>query len=388
MVHASPAGPSGTGKVTVNFSAKLKTAGVTNIAEVDRARIRAFREENLGKRDVQPLVATNAQMAYTAQVGVGDPATEYTLLIDTGSSNTWVGACRPYTRTSSSHRTGSSVAVTYGSGGFSGYEYIDTISFENGFSIKEQSIGVADQSHGLADSGIDGILGIGPKDLTRGTTSNADYVSTVVDNLYSEGTISSAVVGVYFIPISDSSSGQLTFGGYDSSVITTPVNYVPITNTFPSSGFWGIDQSISYDEKEILPTSAGIVDTGTTLILIATDAFQTYQAATGGILDQETGLLTITQEQYDNLKPLSFIIGKKRYDLSANAQIWPRSLNSALGGSGDAIYLVVSDIGTSSGCGLDFVDGYTFLERYYSVYDTSNDRVGFASTAYTKSASN
>jgi hypothetical protein len=31
-------------------------------------------------------------VTYTASVGVGSPATDYTLLIDTGSSNTWVGA--------------------------------------------------------------------------------------------------------------------------------------------------------------------------------------------------------------------------------------------------------------------------------------------------------
>lgn len=34
----------------------------------------------------------------------------------------------------------------------------------------------------------------------------------------------------------------------------------------------------------------GIVDTGTTLILIASDAYSTYVSATGGVLDSATGL--------------------------------------------------------------------------------------------------
>jgi len=33
---------------------------------------------------------------YLATVGVGSPATDYSLIVDTGSSNTWVGAgCCP-----------------------------------------------------------------------------------------------------------------------------------------------------------------------------------------------------------------------------------------------------------------------------------------------------
>ena len=48
----------------------------------------------------------------------------------------------------------------------------------------------------------------------------------------------------------------------------------------------------------------------------------------------------------------------------------------------------MNDLGSDSGEGLDFINGYTFLERYYSVYDTTNSRLGFASTAYTDATSN
>jgi hypothetical protein len=73
------------------------------------------------------------------------------------------------------------------------------------------------------------------------------------------------------------------------------------------------------------------------------------------------------------------------FELTANAQIWPRALNTMIGGRADYIYLVVNDIGTVSGQGFDFVNGYTFLERFYSVYDTGNSRVGFATTPFTES---
>lgn len=76
------------------------------------------------------------------------------------------------------------------------------------------------------------------------------------------------------------------------------------------------------------------------------------------------------------------------YELTANAQIWPRALNTAIGGTANNIYLIVGDLGTNSGEGLDFINGYGFLERFYSVFDTANRRVGFATTPFTTATTN
>ena len=50
----------------------------------------------------------------------------------------------------------------------------------------------------------------------------------------------------------------------------------PITETSPASDYWGIDQSIFYGDESILGTTAGIVDTGTTLILLASGKFSVF----------------------------------------------------------------------------------------------------------------
>jgi cathepsin E len=76
------------------------------------------------------------------------------------------------------------------------------------------------------------------------------------------------------------------------------------------------------------------------------------------------------------------------FELTANAQIWPRNLNNDIGGDKNGIYLIVSDIGTPGGEGLDFVNGVAFLERYYSVFDTANRRIGFATTPFTFATTN
>ena len=53
-------------------------------------------------------------------------------------------------------------------------------------------------------------------------------------------------------------------------------------------------------------------------------------------------------------------LGGVSYELTANAQIWPRSLNSTIGGEEGKIYLVVSDLGSESGQGLDFISKHTY----------------------------
>ncbi|KAH7930919.1 acid protease [Leucogyrophana mollusca] len=383
--------------ITLPIARKLNTqGGAINLLQHDQARAAGLRDRadaiSSGKLDrrTASIAVINEATSYIAQVGVGSPATTYDLIVDTGSSNTWVGAGTAYKKTSTSEATGYDVSVTYGSGSFSGKEYTDTVTLGTGLTITDQSIGVATTSTGF--EGVDGILGIGPLDLTEGTLTNDEdaTIPTVTDNLYSEGTIAQAVVGVSFEPTTSEevTNGELTFGGTDSTKYTGDIAYTPLTTTYPASYYWGINESIAYGSTTILSETAGIVDTGTTLILLATNAYSQYQSLTGATEDEDTGLLRITTAQYDDLEDLTFNIGSSSYALTPNGQIWPRSLNTYIGGTSSYVYLIVNSIGTPSGEGLDFINGYTFLERFYSVFDTTNSQVGFATTSYTDATTN
>ncbi len=61
-------------------------------------------------------------------------------------------------------------------------------------------------------------------------------------------------------------------------------------------------------------------------------------------------------------------------------------LQCSIGNS--SIYLVVNDIGSTTGSDLDFINGYTFLEWSYSVFDTTDNSVGFATTPFTTATAN
>ncbi|KAI0816930.1 aspartic peptidase A1 [Trametes gibbosa] len=375
---------------------RYNNTGSANVVKFDQARARATRQRftlgntqgvetasfAAGKAINEP--ATSQVVSYVVKVLIGNPPTTYQLLVDTGSSNTWIGAGTPYVPTSSSQPTGELVSVTYGSGYFIGTEYIDTIQLENGLIISNQSIGVADGAQGF--EGIDGILGVGPAALTRSLPLDPKkIIPTVTDNAWRMGLLNSYELGISFTPSGEleQTNGELTFGGVDRTKYIGELAYVPLTKTYPASEFVGYDQSVSYGEETILATTAGILDTGTTLVLIASDAFKKYQALTGGVLDKKTGLLRITKAQYGNLKPLNFIIGGIAYPLVPDAQTWPRSLNTQIGGTEDDIYLVVTDLGDMSGTGVDFINGMCFLERYYAVYDIGNERIGLARTKHT-----
>ncbi|KAI0634429.1 family A1 protease [Trametes polyzona] len=387
--------------VTLPFARQFNETGVTKLLEIDRARVKSFKKgsrvaPNLFQAsDAANLPATNQAVDYVATVTIGNPGRNFSLLIDTGSSNTWVGSrplVNPFLPSLSTGLLQNVVNVEYGSGFVTGVEVTDRLTLPNGPTIEGQSIGTALLSGGFSD--VDGILGLGPVGLTCGTLLLGDScIPTVTDNAFSQGLIPQRLVSFSFEPTStlDNTNGELTFGGTDPSKFIGDLHFVPITSTAPASQFVGIDQSITFGSptgQTILGTTSGITDTGTTLLLIASDAFATYQTLTGGVLDSATGLLKITPDQFANLKSIFFNIGGTSFEFTPNAQIWPRALNSAIGGTPGNIYLVINDIGSPSGSGLDFIDGMTFLERFYYVFDSGNNRVGFANTPFTHATTN
>ncbi|KAH9935241.1 acid protease [Amylocystis lapponica] len=348
------------GAVTLNLDPVNGRTGsyLLGVPEADRARA-AFLKSR-GSARVTTVPATQlAYVQYTLSVGVGSPATYYNIVLDTGSSNTFVGTGKKYVRTSTSIPTGEEVNVTYGSGFFSGYEYIDQVTIAPDFVIRNQSIGDALQSADF--EGVDGIIGVGPLILTEGTLypdANAT-IQTVTGNALTQGLIQTEVIGVYFAPATKYSQANGAYYG--------EITYTPVTQTSPSSYYWGINVTgATYGNEMVIPGSyAGIVDTGTTLIYIADDWFKTYQAAIpGSYFDNSTGLIVIPNRPCQPFVP------------------WTSpSANKAWGGEPGVQYGYVGPLGAFSGEGLDFImDRNSWNGSTRSIFDTTNNRVGFAYT--------
>ncbi|KAG2355239.1 family A1 protease [Suillus spraguei] len=377
--------------ITLPMTRRLAFSNVTDLLRHDEALIAALTEYSThDRRDYVHL--TSFHFGSTVTVGIGNPTRIYNLIVDSASAITWIGAGTSYV-SSAGINTGTPVAVNYGYGSFQGTIFKDSITFGTDvLSIDGMSFGVASTSVGFD---FDGVLGIGPMGLTRGTMNPPNAIlPTVTDYLFYHHAISQPVVGIFFQPTGTNAVrygyGEISFGGANPWRHTGILKYIGITTTPRSSRYWGINQRITYAGAEILRNTAGIVHCGCTFLYLASDAYERYKVVTGGTLNPTNGLLQISLSEYNALHTLNFHIGEDTYKLVPNAQIWPRLLNYRLGGGGgdNDIFLIVKGLASPTGSGLDFVNGYVFLQRFYVAFDSIGRRVGFGRTQFTSNDSN
>ncbi len=241
--------------------------------------------------------------------------------------------------------------------------------------VSSQSIGAANNSWGF--EGVDGIFGLGPLALTLGTVSNTNFVPTFLDNLHTEGSISTNVLGISFRPESgsdvDDANGELTFGGTNSSLYSGSITYFPKLASGHVSSYWAISISgFTYGSTNLASSAAAVVDTATALIYIPTSAYDNFLSATGGTTDPDSQLACFTTQPESNFgieigsttltfTPSQYLIPSAQYDYF--------NLNTSL------YYAWINDGGSS---GMNTILGQKFLESYYTVLDTTQSRIGFA----------
>ncbi|EIW58919.1 uncharacterized protein TRAVEDRAFT_20773 [Trametes versicolor FP-101664 SS1] len=111
--------------VTAGATPVVQARGnLLKLIERDQARVRNLRARANAKLNgltltddaVVSVPVDNRVVDYVADVAVGTPSTTYSLLIDTGRSNTWVGAGKSFVQTSSSRQTADRVRWTSGGG--------------------------------------------------------------------------------------------------------------------------------------------------------------------------------------------------------------------------------------------------------------------------------
>jgi streptogramin lyase len=103
---------------TIHTVPLKKVSKVTSAKSLLEKDLRRFKADAVGSGAVE-----NNVDSYIAPIKVGSQT--FNLIVDTGSSNTWVGADTKYIAGQNSKPTGQSVSVSYGSGSFSGTEYTE-----------------------------------------------------------------------------------------------------------------------------------------------------------------------------------------------------------------------------------------------------------------------
>ena len=176
---------------------------------------------------------------YSVNVSIGTPPQNFTLQLDTGSTDVWVnsagstycqqGNCFDSFDSSSSSSYAISVPnefnVTYGDGtGAAGDLFTDDLTV-GGVTITNQTMGLAstsDIAYGLMGVGMVGTEG--SCDVQQGQTGYC--YANLIDSMVSEGQINSHAFSLYLNDLNQS-TGSILFGGVDSSRYTGDLVAVP-----------------------------------------------------------------------------------------------------------------------------------------------------------------
>lgn len=368
-----------------------------HIVQQDVARFRALLglNEPAESTSLPPNHTNGGAFGVAMDVQIGDG--NYTILVDSGSSNTWIGANRvsnPYHPSDQSRDLGRNFNISYGSGNVTGSLFTDKMKLPGVLSSFDQTFGVANASSGF--DGYDGLMGIGPVNLTLNTVQlhHSEEIPTPPDNMLMERIIQKNITGVFLPPVDKALPGRFDFGGVNTKGLTTSINYVPNLDRKDTvlGNFYSFNQTIRYGEEDgvMIFDGPAVIDTGSTLLGMTPASFQNYMRATNAIMDDNTGLLRV--DEPESLKSLYFQIGDIHYEFTPDAQTWPKEFNTDIGGVANATYLIVSNLGflqdNSSFPEVFSINGMYWMSRYYLVFDSSGGqrRVGVAETIFSKSA--
>ncbi|KAG1465375.1 hypothetical protein G6F56_004900 [Rhizopus delemar] len=314
-----------------------------------------------------PVVDYENDVEYYGEVTVGTPGIKLKLDFDTGSSDLWF-ASTLCTSCSGSHTKynpnksstyaadGRSWSISYGDGSSaSGILAKDNVNL-GGLLIEDQTIELAKrESSAFSSDVVDGLLGLGFDSITtvRG-------VKTPVDNLISQGLISSPVFGVYLGKESNGGGGEYIFGGYDSSKFSGSLTTVAVDK---SEGYWGVTvKGTKIGSKTVSSSFSAILDTGTTLLLFPEDVASAIADVYGASANSD-GTYTIDCDT-SNFEPLVFTLGTSTFEVPAEDLVFEQDGNTCYASfaSGDDLAIL----------------GDVFLKNNYVVFNQNVPHVQIA----------
>ena len=204
---------------------------------------------------------------------------------------------------------------------------------------------------------FDGILG-----MAFGVLSVND-VTTPFDNLVAQGLVDTAQFAFY-LGDSRSDRGELVLGGTDPAHYTGDITWVNLL----SPTYWEITlNGMSVDGTSYTSGTKAIVDSGTSILTAPSSVVASIAAQVGAkeIIEGEYMVAC----NYDTLPDFVFTIDGNDYTLTAYDYLLP---------DGDLCLLGMIGLDMPPPTGPLWILGDIFMRKYYTVFDTANERVGFA----------
>ncbi|KAL2259276.1 hypothetical protein VTK26DRAFT_7110 [Humicola hyalothermophila] len=354
------------------------------------------------RQEVLDLVHHSNGSRYTIEVGIGTPPQDITLILDTGSPDTWVNPtcataefvesyrdCQAfpqydYTRSSSVNITEYAEVLRYGRGNATVQYVGETLTFGSA-SITNQLIGVAIESHQIPL----GILGLSPP-----VNSRADY-PFVLDTMVDQGVIESRAFSLDLRSI-DNPNGAIIFGGVDTGKYIGELAKLPMLDPLDSPGganryyvtMTGV--GLTLPNGEVARSGAidvpVFLDSGGTLSQLPRNIFQAFAAAFDGAeYDPDQGYYFVPCDVTDLRGSVDFYFGDDDDDNDGGG-----GTSSSSSSSSKVIRVPFNDFvwQIEGYCILGVVEsdgeavlGDTFLRAAYVVFDQDNRNLHIAQAA-------
>lgn len=305
--------------------------------------------------------------SYLSTLQFGSKAQEMHMLIDTGSTNTWVfssdcksGPCSIHNTfgkddSTTLNTTTKPFSLAYGTGEVDGVMAQDKVQFAN-YTLQLQ-FGLASQaSDDFNNYPMDGILGLGP-------ASSSDLGSqTVMQTLDNQAGLKTNILGIHLQRAADGAKdGTITIGGLDASKFNGDIAYTPIK----SGNAW----EIPVDDVFVAGTpckfsgKSAIIDTGTSYALMPPSDAKTLHSLIPGSSSSGEAYTVPCDAQ----TTVEVSISKIQYSISPKDYVGKKS-------SGN---ICASNIIGHQPFGPDqWILGDIFLKNVYSVFDFDQARIG------------
>jgi len=315
-------------------------------------------------------------MAYFSTVKVGTPQQKFKVVFDTGSANLLVPSSecssspcyshnRFKARASSTVRTvkcdgqegqpsnSERLRINFGTGYIQGRCYEDDICIGTACMRGSFVAAVSETTRPWSEFSFDGILGLSPTKMAQGPAFS------LLHRLVEDQVLKQPLFSV-FLSNADDEPSDVTFGAVRPERMASELFWAPISLR---NGYWEVtisDITVGGQPRGLCKNCGVAVDTGTSQL-----------AGPSWLISELTRILDVQSDcsNFDTLPSLGFIVEGHSLTLSPHDYV---------DYSRDYCEVALMQLDLPPPKENLFVFGIPFLQRYYSVYDFANDRVGFA----------
>jgi len=365
-----------------NSRVSLHTTTATESSVSVLLQKRVVRSESVQKhRHKQGAVH---KTAYFGTVDIGTPGQSFEVVFDTGSGNLLVPAtdctseaCQQHAKfdeKASSTKVDVScdgmaedwetlpaqdeVTITFGTGEVWGRCMQDNLCVGNVCNRGSFIAATYESRNPFKFFAFDGVLGLALPSMSQGPDFN--LMSRLRDGLV----LKSALFSVFLSDL-DSERSEVTFGEWQTHHLASELFWVPVQR---DSGYWEVqieDITLNNVAQQICPGCFVAVDTGTSELAGPSDVIEQ--------LTQRVGVQS-NCGNFDSLPHLGFVVGSHILNLE------PKDYIDRDAGNCDVAFMPL-DVPPPQGP--LFVFGIPFLQKFFTVYDDANRRIGFGVANHT-----